>query len=140
MNTIRNGVQCREKQCAMNEQKQTSEKQNQAMHQPSLCEQDMHEQGACGKGFCYAGSCMWHCVALSPHGLTSCCLLVSATLVHRCPDVRWLFWFPANVRIAVLITAQCPGLWLRPAPLCVVARPILWLPLRHDNRACMANP
>ena len=83
------------------------------MHQPSLCEQDMHEQGACGKGFCYAGSCMWHCVALSPHGLASCCLFVSATLVHRCPDVRWLFWFPANVRIAVLITAQCPGLWLR---------------------------
>jgi hypothetical protein len=36
-----------------------------------------------------------------------------ATLVRRGPDVRWLFWFPANVRIAVLITARCPGLWLR---------------------------
>ena len=36
-----------------------------------------------------------------------------ATLVRRGPDVRWLFWFPANVRIAVLITARCPCLWLR---------------------------
>jgi hypothetical protein len=99
------------KQDALNAK--TSEMQKQAMHKPSLCEQDMREQGACGKGFCYAGSCMWHCVALSPHGLASCCLFVSAALVRRGPDVRWLFCFPANLRNAVLITAQCPGLWLR---------------------------
>ena len=87
--------------------------QNTSNAQGTVCEEGVCEQDVCGQWFCYAGSCMWYCVALSPHGLASCCLFVSATLVHRGPDVRWLFWFPANVRNAVLITARCPGLWLR---------------------------
>ena len=56
---------------------------------------------------------MWYCVASSLYGLMSCCLFACAPLVRRGPDVRSLCCFPANVRNAVMITAQCPGLWLR---------------------------
>jgi len=50
-----------------------------------------------------------------PFGLGGlCCLFASATRVRRGPDVRALFCFQATVRNAVLVTAQCPGLWLRP--------------------------
>jgi len=51
-----------------------------------------------------------------------CCLFVCVTLLHRGPDVRSLFCFPANVRNAVLLVAQCPDLGFGLVPLCVVAR------------------
>ena len=43
-----------------------------------------------------------------------CCLFASATRVRSGLDVRSLFCLQVNVRNAVLIAAQCPGLWLRP--------------------------
>jgi hypothetical protein len=47
-----------------------------------------------------------------------CCLFASATRVRRGPGVRSLFCFQDNVRNAVLITAQCPGLLFRPCAVC----------------------
>ena len=42
-----------------------------------------------------------------------CCLFASATRIHSGLDDRSLFCFQTNVRNAVLITVQCPGVLLR---------------------------